>query len=67
MEKKLLDVGEAATLLGLGRSVAYRLIMSGELVSLKVGGRRLVPTAELDAFIARGVAADQSASGGVRA
>ena len=55
--KKLLDVGEAAAALGLGRSVTYRLLMSGELVSLRIGGRRLVPVGEIDAFIERQLAA----------
>ncbi|MCX6022164.1 MAG: helix-turn-helix domain-containing protein [Chloroflexi bacterium] len=61
--KRLLDVTEAAAVLGLGRSVVYRLIMSGELVSLKIGGRRLAPVASLDSFIEERLLAEAAAAG----
>lgn len=37
-----LSVPEAARYTGLSRSSLYRLIGSGELISLKVSGRRLI-------------------------
>ncbi len=43
-----LSVGEAAVLLGVGRSTAYEAARSGVLPTLAFGGRRLrVPTAAL--------------------
>jgi excisionase family DNA binding protein len=53
MEKRLLRIAEAAEALGLGRTVTYQLVMRGELPSVRVGRRRLVPTADLDRFIER--------------
>jgi excisionase family DNA binding protein len=49
--KILLTVGEAANLMGLGRTYVYRLVMQGELVSLKIGRNRRVPLWALHAFI----------------
>lgn len=49
---RLLDVDEAAAALGLGRSALYGLIGSGDLRSIRVGRRRLVPAAAIAAFIA---------------
>lgn len=40
---ELLAVEEAARRAGIGRSLAYALIRRGELRSVKVGRRRLVP------------------------
>lgn len=40
----LLDIPAAAARLGIGRSLLYSLIASGQLRSLKVGRRRLVPS-----------------------
>ncbi|MDK8768214.1 helix-turn-helix domain-containing protein [Corynebacterium freneyi] len=37
---------------GLGRTTIFGLISSGELRSVKVGRRRLVPAAALDEYIA---------------
>ena len=48
----LLSVEEAARLLGIGRTVAYRLLSQGELRSVKVGGRRLIPRVAVEIFIA---------------
>lgn len=47
----LLSVDEAARLLGIGRTVVYRLLSQGNLRSVKVGGRRLVPRSAVDAFV----------------
>lgn len=51
--KKLLNVNEAATALGLGRSLVYTLVTTGELVSIKIGRARRIPLSALDEFIAR--------------
>ncbi len=51
-EPRLLRVEEAARLLGVGRSLAYDLIRTGRLRSVKIGSRRLVPRAAIDEAIA---------------
>ena len=44
-------VTEVQKLLGLGRSRVYELIETGELPSIKIGKRRLVPATVLSKFI----------------
>ncbi len=46
-------ITEAASLLGLGRTKVYELVAAGELESVKVGTRRLVPHQALEAFVDR--------------
>lgn len=46
-------IEEAADLLGLGRSLLFRLIKEGQLRSVKVGKRRLIAVSELEAFMGR--------------
>jgi len=48
----LLTVDEAAERLRLGRTLVYRLIMSGELESVKVGRLRRVPAECLPEYVA---------------
>lgn len=45
------SVEEAVRTLGISRRSAYRLIAAGELRTVKLGGRRLVPAAELARLI----------------
>ena len=55
--RKLLTVAEAAQAMGIGRSLLYRLVMSGEIRSVVVGGRsRRIPVEAIDEFIARELA-----------
>jgi len=49
--KLLLTVTEAAALLGIGRSLAYELVLRGQLTSVKIGRARRVPVDALDQFI----------------
>jgi excisionase family DNA binding protein len=49
----LLTIDEAASMLRVGRTTIFRLVAEGELMSIKVGRRRLVPTASLDDFVER--------------
>jgi excisionase family DNA binding protein len=43
----LMTVGEAASLVGVSRSSAYRAVEAGELPSVRLGRRLFVPTARL--------------------
>lgn len=56
-ERLAVSVNRAAEIIGLGRDVTYRLVMSGEVPSFKVGARRLVPVAGLREFVKRRTAA----------
>jgi excisionase family DNA binding protein len=49
----LLTVGEAATALSLSRTAVYELMRTGELGSVRIGARRRVPVAAVDAYVAR--------------
>lgn len=49
----LLSVRDAARQLGLGRDSCYELVRSGRLRSVAVGRKRLIPVAELVAFVER--------------
>jgi excisionase family DNA binding protein len=42
-EVLLYSVTEAAVMLGIGRTNVYSLLASGDLRSVKIGGRRLIP------------------------
>lgn len=44
-------VNDAARLLGVSRDTIYRLINSGKLKSVKLGGRRVVPIRELERLL----------------
>ncbi|WP_324252534.1 helix-turn-helix domain-containing protein [Enemella evansiae] len=50
-DRLLYSVNEAMELLNLGRSVIYELIRSGQLRTVKVGRRRLVPAKALDDYV----------------
>jgi excisionase family DNA binding protein len=47
------SVEVAALLLGIGRTVAYRLVLAGELRSVKIGRRRLVVRASIEEYVVR--------------
>jgi excisionase family DNA binding protein len=47
MEKTLITVEQAADSLGIGRALAYQLVASGVLKSVKLGRLRRVPVAAL--------------------
>ena len=51
--RTLISVELAAKRLSIGRSLAYQLVATGELRSIKIGARRLVPVNELDMFVTR--------------
>jgi excisionase family DNA binding protein len=51
-EPRVFTVDETARILRLGRGSTYRAIASGEIPSLRVGERILVPAAALDKLLA---------------
>lgn len=50
--RRAVSVNEAAESLGVSRTTMFGLLESGEVRSVKVGTRRLVPVVALDAFLA---------------
>jgi excisionase family DNA binding protein len=40
-------------MLGIGRTVAYGLVLSGELRSIKIGRRRLVAISSVSEYVSR--------------
>jgi excisionase family DNA binding protein len=52
----VLSVTEAAGLLGISRGLAYELVARGELPSLRLGRRIVVPRRALEALLEAGVA-----------
>lgn len=52
-EPLTLTVEEAGRRLGIGRTRAFQMVVSGEIPSVKVGARRFVRPADLNAFLSR--------------
>jgi excisionase family DNA binding protein len=48
-----ISIEEAALILGISRSAAYRAAKVGQLLTFRVGRRRLVPTAPLLRMLGR--------------
>jgi excisionase family DNA binding protein len=53
IEKLLVSVEEAARILSLGRNKMFDLVREGDIESLKVGRRRLIPREALSDFVER--------------
>ncbi|MBI4345925.1 MAG: excisionase family DNA-binding protein [Elusimicrobia bacterium] len=62
MDPLLISVEEAGKRLGVGRTFAYELVASGELPSVKLGRRRLVPVAALSEYVDRALGATRMAT-----
>ena len=60
-EPRLVGVASAQKRLGIGRSLCWELIASGELPSVRIGRRRLVPVEAIDDYVRR-LITDQRAS-----
>ena len=54
---RTISVSHAATLLGISRTTAYECVRSGDLPSVRLGGRIVVPTSALEAMLGEPVAA----------
>lgn len=52
VERLTLSVEEAAVLLGISRALAYNLVRRGELPSLQLGRRVVVPRRALEDYVA---------------
>ncbi len=52
LEPKTYTIEEAAALLGIGRGHAYQGAKKGDIPSIKIGKRILVPRAALDRMLA---------------
>ena len=48
MEKKVMSIREVSQALGIGRSLTFKLINSGEIQSIRLGRRILVPVSALE-------------------
>jgi excisionase family DNA binding protein len=51
IQRVAVSPAEAALMLGLSRSRTYQLLADGTLRSVKIGGRRLVPIAAIEALV----------------
>ena len=51
-DKMALSVPEAAKLLGIGKNLAYEAVQRGEIPSIKVGSRLLIPRVALERLLA---------------
>lgn len=60
MERRTLSVSEAARVLGISRAHAYDCVRSGELPSITLGRRVVVPRQAIEQLLARG-SSDESA------
>ena len=49
----LVSVEEAAQMLSVGRSLIYKLVLSKQVLSVKIGRTRRIPVFALEAFIAQ--------------
>ena len=48
IERRTYTVPEVAKILGIGRNTAYEVCRNGEIPTIKIGGRILVPRAAID-------------------
>jgi excisionase family DNA binding protein len=51
MERRTRTITEAAELIGVGRSAAYEAARTGDLPTIKIGHRILVPVAALERML----------------
>jgi len=51
VERKTYSVAETAKVLGIGRSAAYQAVNAGEIPSIRIGRRLLVPVQALEQLL----------------
>ncbi len=60
MERRTYSVSEAAGVLGISRAHAYDCVRSGELPSITLGRRVVVPRQAIEELLARGSAGESA-------
>jgi excisionase family DNA binding protein len=50
---RAVSVEDGAAMLGIGRTTMFGLVRSGEVGTVTIGRRRLVPVADIDAYLDR--------------
>ncbi len=55
MDKQLVSIGEAATVLGVSKDTIRRLIRTGALRAVPIARRVMVPMSEIDRACAQGL------------
>ena len=58
-QKTVLSVPEAAALLGIGRNTAYEAVRRGEIPTVRIGKRILVPVSALERLLDQAQPADK--------
>lgn len=53
IERVLFTINDVSDALGIGRTLAWRLVRGGALPSVRIGKRRLVPAAAVKDYVAR--------------
>ena len=53
MNRETYTVEEAANILGLGRSSAYAAVRSGDIPSIRIGARYLIPRVALEKMLGK--------------
>ena len=51
IERQTYTVPEVAKILGIGRNTAYEICRNGEIPTIKIGGRVLVPRTAIDELL----------------
>ena len=54
LECRTMSVTDAARVLGISRTTAYECVRAGDLPSVRLGGRIVVPTQAVDRLLAAG-------------
>lgn len=54
-------IEEATRISGLGRTTLYRLMSAGEIATVKIGARRLIPRSELRRILAENLVPAEAA------
>ena len=60
-ERATLSVVETASIMGVSKNVAYEAVRRGEIPSIRLGGRILVPRAALERLLETGSRANAAA------
>lgn len=65
-DKLAYSTEDAATALSIGRTVLFDLLRQGEIISVKIGRRRVIPATSLQAYLDRLVSQQHHGPGGDR-